>query len=164
MSEDDNELPLMVTPSKRVVDVVQQARQVVRLEKEQKLIEAEDKTKSKQYDEERTGLLTNVIHRDKYTDAPLSDDCDSSDEGNARFRVESDSYILGGRDSNLKKGIDQEKKVNERMDQLEYLLRKRQLIPENQTSDQYDSDFDMENEDRPPYLDRMPEWDNNHQM
>ena len=46
------------------------------------------------------------MHHDKYVDVPLSDDCDSSDEDDARFRVELDSYILGGRDDSCKKGVD----------------------------------------------------------
>jgi len=108
---------MMVTPNKKVIDVVTEARQVVRMEKEHQLMQQQEiNPKSKQYCEERTGLLTNEVHHDKYVDVPLSDDCNSSDEDNARFKVGLDSYILGGRDVSCKKGVDQEKKVNDRMD------------------------------------------------
>jgi len=56
-------------------------------------------SKAKQYCEERTGLLTNEIHYDKYAHeaVQMSDDnLDSSDEESARFRVDEGSYVLGG--------------------------------------------------------------------
>ena len=54
--------------------------------------------KSKQYCEERTGLLSNQVHYDKYAHETIemSDDAnDSSEEDVARFRVSSDSFVLG---------------------------------------------------------------------
>ena len=48
MSDDDQELPMMVTPNKKVIDVVREARSVVRMEKEVQLMQQQEiKPKSK---------------------------------------------------------------------------------------------------------------------
>ena len=83
----DDEPTLTITPKKKIGSIVAEAKQT---------IENDSKTRSKQYCEERTGLLTNEVHHEKYIDAQLSDDCDSSDENNTRFRVNQDSFVLGG--------------------------------------------------------------------